>query len=329
MDHAASRLPHRLAPALALGLAFLPLASRADIAGYPEASEEVRVYRALEKQFMARDEAKEMFRFVPGTNCPHSESPLPPQASWEISIISSDSPSPPFKVRTYTRCGIDVATLCAEGRVAMDVFSDGRWAWTMSRIGYIKYYRDLSKRVGLPDSVIGTELSAMEKMTMDNISRRLKRPKGLQNFDGEIGGMGYANDLRFDNDRVAALESAMALKWDRHLSTLPKSQQQAVPAFFYMPECGAGEQSFVVKSDPPGAKIRIISDFDWLLCREIGRDPWDPNDCLGWSLIVKKENSLIGRYRYQAEWRNGKISKDVIEVEQFYGNPKDAVLTFR
>lgn len=150
MDHAASRLPHRLAPALALGLAFLPLASRADIAGYPEASEEVRVYRALEKQFMARDEAKEMFRFVPGTNCPHSESPLPPQASWEISIISSDSPSPPFKVRTYTRCGIDVATLCAEGRVAMDVFSDGRWAWTMSRIGYIKYYRDLSKRVAFP-----------------------------------------------------------------------------------------------------------------------------------------------------------------------------------
>ncbi|EFF75499.1 hypothetical protein [Achromobacter piechaudii] len=211
----------------------------------------------------------------------------------------------------------------------MDVFSDGRWAWTMSRIGYIKYYRDLSKKVGLPDSVIGTELSAMEKMTIDNISRRLRRPRGLQSFDGEIGGMGYTNDLKFDNDRVAALESAMALKWDRYLSTLPQSQQQAVPSFSYMPECGAGEQLFVVKSDPPGAKIRIISDFDWLLCREIGRNPWDPNDCLGWSLIVKEENSLIGRYRYQAEWSNGKISRNVVEVEQFYGNRNDAVLTFR
>ena len=46
-------------------------------------------------------------------------------------------------------------------------------------------------------------------------------------------------------------------------------------------ECGDGGSTVVFRSDPPGASLWMIVEFDFLLCELEGRKPWSTSEC-GW-----------------------------------------------
>ena len=311
------------------------------------------VYRALERQFMEKEEAKSLFNDLAKSSCNDAPSYNSKRSLEPHKTHTRNQKGDGYvnNLKTYTKCALSSETMCNGGLYQHDFSNDGRWAWTISRIGYIKYFHVLSQWAAFPETVIGNELEALQKITLDNIERRLKRPKTLQNYSGNEGGMGLNNDVENDRGRTDDLERILALKWDKYLATLPKSRQATLPDLEYDPSCdsgrdslllkanptvkppecdacGGGEMSVKIKSDPPDAKIRIISDFDWQLCRDLKRDPWNPETCWGWSRIVTKKLPLIGIYRYVAEWKDGKTSRDVVKIETL-DREENNYITFR
>jgi hypothetical protein len=301
--------------AIAASLTLLPSFSRADIAGLAESDARVEVYRQLERLALESDEGKRLFADLRVSPC-HSSDPEP------FRILKMDATDPVRvesgeKVTEYelaAQCAIDISTGCQDEIFLFPIGSDGRWTWTLSRIAYVSYMRRLAARSGVPPSVIGPQLAQMEKKILANIDRRLKRPVKPQQFTGESGQMGVANDLGIPANDMSTLEETIARRWNTYVSTLPKATRRTLPAMNYELGCGAGEIVINVKLHPAEGQLWLISEFDWRLCRARGEDPWDRNACAGWSKLVGQHLSLSGRYKFSVDWPTGKTTTATIDL---------------
>ena len=278
-----------------------PRGSIADVGGLPESDRRVVVYRALERQFVTGNWKEE----VPKASCEVRGQDL----SQTFSIWKYQS----FKSQKH--CSIDIATGCQLGMFPDSTY-DGRWAWTTSRIGHVLYLKELSRSVGVPETVLKSELEAMDSLILKNIERRLKRPVRLQIYELESG-MGVDNDVKNDNGRAQTLEEMFAKRWNDYAHSLPNPRRDEVPFLDGVTQgCGAGETEYEVGSSPPGGMIRLISDMDAKLCEAVKLDPWDFNSCQGWTAILSKKMGLVGTYRYVVEWPNGKTARNKFTTDQ-------------
>jgi hypothetical protein len=302
--------------------AFAGAPSLGAVAGLPESDPRVKTYRLLESEVMALPAAKRAFLLLRSSPCntPRTDFDTSSSAKDPTRVLSAGATGEP-DLKEYAlsvRCKIDIDTGCHNGLVFFPIDSDGRWIWTAARIGYLNYFRAMSKRSGIPDSVIGSDLDAMEKVIISNINRRLRSKKTVSKFTGEPGQLGLDDDNSdTQNGKMYDLEIRMAHHWDTYLQTLPKKRLAALPSFEVDPGCGAGEIEFTVKMVPSNGKLSLISDFDWRLCSKQGVDPWG-KDCDGWSpSLTGKKIYLSGKYRYIARWPTGATSRDTLDLTQY------------
>lgn len=75
--------------------------------------------------------------------------------------------------------------------------------------------------------------------------------------------------------------------------------------------CGAGEQPYLVKTQPANGRLWVATKFAFDLCRARKLDPWDTDSCRWTELAPDKEAFLSGRYAYQARWPDGKQARGV------------------
>jgi hypothetical protein len=60
-----------------------------------------------------------------------------------------------------------------------------------------------------------------------------------------------------------------------------------------------------ITTEPPGARVWLLTEFDYKLCQHRGIDPWDLSDCR-WREETGKVISVVsGDYRVWADWGNG------------------------
>jgi hypothetical protein len=70
-------------------------------------------------------------------------------------------------------------------------------------------------------------------------------------------------------------------------------------------ECGAGEQPYLVKTEPADGRLWVTTKFSFDLCRARKLDPWNTEACRWTELSPTEPAYLAGRYVYQAQWRDG------------------------
>ena len=75
--------------------------------------------------------------------------------------------------------------------------------------------------------------------------------------------------------------------------------------------CGAGEQPYLVKTDPPGGRVWLTTKFSFDLCRAKRLDQWDLKSCRWTELAPDDVEYLSGRYVYQAQWGGGQSKRGI------------------
>lgn len=69
--------------------------------------------------------------------------------------------------------------------------------------------------------------------------------------------------------------------------------------------CGAAESPVIIKADPPGGRIWVITRFSFDVCRAKKLDPWNIEACRWAEMDPRQEAWLSGTYMVQGKWPNG------------------------
>ncbi|PNG50199.1 MULTISPECIES: hypothetical protein [unclassified Variovorax] len=288
----------------------------ADIGKHSESSPEVQVYRALQKEFLEGPQGKELFARLGATLCQ-------PKSERRGDIYRLDSAS---SFSTITGAAAD-AYPCAqliegtpvcgqlEGPPYFQGPADSVWRLPMHGVAYATYVRELARRASIPPGEIEAELADIEEGTLASIQRTLSP---------SAAGPDSMRTRLVNNP--ATKELSLMVKWNAYVLALPDAQRATTPVLLSArPVWGQCYNSpgteYLVRSVPPGAMIRIIQDFDWRLCGALKQDPWG-DKCVGWTVVVAKR-VLIGTYRYEAQWQDGKRSRQVLNVDGRTGDTLD------
>lgn len=81
-------------------------------------------------------------------------------------------------------------------------------------------------------------------------------------------------------------------------------------------ECGAGEVSVKIKTQPTGGSIYMIPTFFFKACSLQGVDPYDRRLCGGWLDVVSSTSMLSGSYNYLVQWRDGSSKKGTFSCRE-------------
>lgn len=291
------------------------LAAQADVAGLPEEDPRVVIYRTLQSEFIREY----------GIGLESQPMCDEHQADWpEVRLPNGKYRRVPGEVP----CQLLTATGCQSNVFPPDrIYEDGTWLWAQSRIGYLWYLRHLAHRASVPDTVGKVQLDSMERSILQHIAVRMKQPARLRPgilFDTKDGLLSRAElDHHNDRERMNGLERAFAASWNHYVLSLPEPRRRQVPTLVGLTdECGEGAFPFILDSNPPGGKIRLISDLDALLCEALKRDPWDVKVCQGWSAVASKDIQLSGTYRFVVDWPDGKRATTKLNLEHVVPDTK-------
>ncbi len=84
--------------------------------------------------------------------------------------------------------------------------------------------------------------------------------------------------------------------------------------------CGAGETPFLVRTDPPGGKVWLITRFAFDVCRAKKLDAWSTEACRWTEMDPDREAYLSGSYNYQAHWPDGATGRGSRRLDDGMGN---------
>ncbi|PNG50316.1 hypothetical protein CHC07_05845 [Variovorax sp. B4] len=267
------------------------------------------MYRALQVAGRAAEPARDRFDKLARSACATESGSL---SSSEPTLVTLhwDHPFPFWHIEryaTYAKCHEHLGSACTGPYFV----SSDRWGALGTAAVFVAYYRELSRRVGFDDGEVRLTLDALER-------------EALLHADYEA--TGKPTDRAWGGPS-AKLRYQLASSWNFKLAGLPREQQEQIPALNFMP-CpgvpaagGAYGWKYPVRSEPLGARIHLISDFDFRLCEARGKEQWNPDSCADWELLATESTRLIGTYRYIATWPDGKVSRQTIKVEQEDQNP--------
>lgn len=120
---------------------------------------------------------------------------------------------------------------------------------------------------------------------------------------------GQPGEFPWDKQQ-ATLEETIDTPFMHHLSTTLNAYRNAenpsLPETMLGGGCGAGEVQILVKTEPAGGTVQIISVFQRMLCSAKGQNPDDTRECAEWHEAGNGfVPSVVGDYRYQATWPDG------------------------
>jgi hypothetical protein len=107
--------------------------------------------------------------------------------------------------------------------------------------------------------------------------------------------------------------------------------QPTLPRVVVEGGCGAGGTSYLIKTQPAGGRVWLVTRFGFNACRAMGLEPWDREKCNRWyEADPDQPMSLSGTYVYQASWRNGARGRGEKRLESTEADPeKMPVVTIR
>ena len=102
----------------------------------------------------------------------------------------------------------------------------------------------------------------------------------------------------------------------RELSRLLNRQRpKSLPKVEAVGECGAGEDIYILKSQPTPISLRINSRWATLVCIGQGITPYDTEKCRGWRAYrTPTKLPMVGLYTFQATWPDGRITRGELDV---------------
>jgi hypothetical protein len=167
----------------------------------------------------------------------------------------------------------------------------------MEAIAWNELYMATSFRsAGYPDQVWEEPLRAAMDKQVDVISDLFRNGRGIDISNVKTILKPYERRI------VAALESYR------------RSQNPRLPQYYAVGMCGGDWIGFVkLRSDPPGAAIRVITDFNYKLCRSRGIDPYTGGCNDLWKTVGPSTQLPQGTYRYKAQWPSGRSECDRAE----------------
>jgi hypothetical protein len=275
----------------------MPMHVLADLAGRSETSDEVLLYRALETQVWADQRLRATIGVLSRSVCGQANNaPRLPLSRMPTQVGATQ------QFNTFAKCNVEasVHNSCRK----FQLHQPTAWSGNVERIAYIQYFRELAERSHFSPKVIGGDLEAMEAQVLEDVAKRLQGWRGAP-------------------ASFASVEQQLAIHWNETLRQYPPGGQTWLPALQVStapPQCiRAGEIAVTIRSEPPGARVRLISDYDWRLCDALNHDPWDPAKCWGWTALPANGAMLSGTYRYQADWPDGKSSRDTVDAKIVIG----------
>jgi hypothetical protein len=156
---------------------------------------------------------------------------------------------------------------------------------------------------GYDEAVFAGPLRDYETRMLAVIARKgvLPEPSLPAYFDEWFG-----NDARSTAGRPTRELAHLALAID----AVRQRRRPDLPAVEARGECGAGEQPFLIRSAPAGAKIWLATRFGYNLCTVRRIDGWDRDRCPRWSeMDPSVPAALSGTYMYQAKWPDGRTAR--------------------
>jgi len=85
---------------------------------------------------------------------------------------------------------------------------------------------------------------------------------------------------------------------------------------FVVGECGAGGNEVTLAFAEPTTRFQIITDFDYLLCQNMGLDPWNADECTHVRDQLSNLQVLSGRYRAKITRQSGTVLFREIEINE-------------
>ncbi|PNG50207.1 MULTISPECIES: hypothetical protein [unclassified Variovorax] len=282
----------------------------ADIGKHPEASLEVQVYRALEKEFLQSASGKTLLEELAKTRCARS-----PVSAYNYAPTESDT-----RVREMDAaagkalpCNQHLYGVCGYANITGPRPFSSTWASTMKGVAFRLYMVELVRMTGMQVPELERALQALAERDVQDIAARLSGTEADPKAAAFKG-------LYREGD-YGELEASLAKKWNGLVLALPESRRHEVPLLLF----GGGMCHFLlgdpfeVRTEPSGATVSLILDFDWLLCQALGRDPWNQSDCPGWFVLASPGHRLLGTYRYEAKWPGRPVSRNTIRTEGAVG----------
>lgn len=163
----------------------------------------------------------------------------------------------------------------------------------------VAIYRLSMVRGGYPRAVYEAPLRRLVRARLDHIDAILRAaPRAryaiLHGYAGEPDHWGiFENELEANRRRI----------------------DPRLPPFEATFDCGGGETFAIVRSEPPGARVWVISRFRFELCRAQGRDPLNLQQCTRWIEAIPEQSlAMAGNYMYQARWPNGTITNSALQI---------------
>ena len=120
------------------------------------------------------------------------------------------------------------------------------------------------------------------------------------------------NRTNFDSIRQATLPFEQRLA--RALNDYRTAHNTSLIKFYVQDFCGGDWVGYVkVRSNPPGAAIRLIGEFYFKYCEATEIPPYSPS-CTRWAAIGQNHEVPQGLYRYMAIWPDGHTDCDRIDI---------------
>lgn len=296
--------------AAALLLCTVCSACLADIGTHLESSPEVQVYRALEKEFLTSDAGKTLLGRLDTRRCDRY-----PAGDYNYVPTETDGRRQRLNAAAVRAlpCVQPLFGMCGFPTVTGPTPFRSTWAGPMKGVAFGLYIRELSR-------LTGVQVPAIEKGLQNLAERDLQVIAGMLKSTELISQTAALGRL-YGESEYGELEVLLTRKWNEYVLGLPEVRRHEVPLLLFGGEvCNfllGGP--FEVKTEPSGAAVSLILNFDWLLCQALGRDPWSQTECPGWFVVASPVHRLAGTYRYEAKWPGRPVSRNIIQTEGAVG----------
>jgi hypothetical protein len=185
--------------------------------------------------------------------------------------------------------------------------------------------RDL-RTIGYPAEVYAAPLAAYERHLVEQARRRTP--------DEILIALGIGSDEIYDALPEAEEETEVGDPPEAALARSIEANRARVARHLpqVVAEGGCGDAPpapVIVRTEPPGGEVLLISAFAFKVCTRKLTDPWDRFACRWKEIETDKPTEIRGRNAYQVRWPDGDVRRGVREFDLNYNDDTPTTATFR
>jgi hypothetical protein len=173
------------------------------------------------------------------------------------------------------------------------------------------------------------------KLAIDlvNMRRRLRAFEVLDNFENTLAeyesvALTYISQIQLEGSGFPDYDSDSFRLVEQLISDLNEQKVGGID-WGVGGECGDGEILVPIASDPAGARIWLIPEFDYKLCAVAGFNPDDKDNCR-WREETGRDVILVsGAYKFFASWPDGRTSQGMRNFDSELGGGENSMIVIR